>query len=67
MTQNWLKARAVIAGDLYRDGRIRRTECFRLEMDAFLGRDSGPIQYEANNDFRELQEQYESYFFTPRT
>ena len=49
-----LRARAIIAGDLYREGRILRCECFRIEMDAYLGRDSGPIQYEANNEFEEL-------------
>lgn len=49
-----LRARAIIAGDLYREGRILRCECFRLEMDAYLGRDSGPIQYEENTEFKDL-------------
>ena len=33
--QNELNARAIIAADLYRDGEITRTECFRVEMDAW--------------------------------
>jgi|DEB0MinimDraft_10_1074344.scaffolds.fasta_scaffold21536_4 hypothetical protein len=45
-----LKARAVIAGDLYREGKITRAECFRLEVDAAHGEDTGPIQYEDNDD-----------------
>lgn len=50
-----IKARAVIAGDLYREGRITRPECFRLEMDAALGYDSGPIAYEANTEYADLR------------
>lgn len=42
---NKLKARAIIAGDLYREGRITREECFRLEMDGLLGEDSGEIKF----------------------
>lgn len=49
-----LRCRAVIAGDLYREGRITRPEAFRLEMDAALGRDTGPIQYEANTDHYDM-------------
>lgn len=49
-----LRARAIIAGDLYREGRILRCECFRLEMDAYLGCDSGPIQYEESTEFEDL-------------
>ncbi len=40
-----LRARSVIAGDLYAEGKIERHECFRLEMDAFLGTDTGRIKY----------------------
>lgn len=54
MTQPELKARAVIAGDLWRQGRITRPECFRLEMDAALGRDTGTIRYEKDSEFQEL-------------
>lgn len=45
-----LKARASIGADLYREGRITRAECFRLAVDASIGQDSGPIEYEANDD-----------------
>ena len=55
-TQAWLDARAVIAGDLYRDGEITRQECWRLEMDAVLGEDSGPINYDPNADFEEASQ-----------
>lgn len=50
-TQKWLEARAVIAGDLFREGRITRAECFRIEMDSAIGEDSGDIKYQANSDF----------------
>lgn len=56
MTLDQLRARALIAGDLYREGRIVRTECFRLEMDSALGKDSGPIIYENNREYLELLE-----------
>ena len=49
-----LRCRAVIAGDLYREGRITRHEAFRLEMDAALGRDTGPITYEENADHHNM-------------
>ena len=45
-----LRARAVIAGDLYREGKITRAECFRVEVDAAHGEDTGEIQYEKNDD-----------------
>ena len=45
-----LRARSVIAGDFYREGTITRAECFRLEMDAAHGEDTGEIQYEKNDD-----------------
>lgn len=49
-----LKARAVIAGDLFREGRITRPECFRLEIDAATARDTGPIEYERNTEYADL-------------
>ena len=49
-----LRCRAVIARDLYREGRITRPEAFRLEMDAALGRDTGPINYEENTDHHDM-------------
>lgn len=45
-----LEARVAIAGDLYRKGRITRAEYFRLAVDAAIGQDSGPIEYETNED-----------------
>ena len=51
MTQDKLEARVIIAADLFRSGKIRRCECFRLEMDAALGEDTGPIRYAPNKDF----------------
>lgn len=45
-----LEARAIIAGDLFREGQITRAECFRLEVDAVLGQDSGPIRFDVNTD-----------------
>ena len=49
-----LNARAIIAGDLYKEGKITRSECFRLEMDASLGRNTGDIRYQDNNEYEEL-------------
>lgn len=49
-----LRCRAVIGGDLYREGRITRPEAFRLEVDASVGCDSGPIQYEPNTDHHDM-------------
>ena len=49
-----LKARAIIAADLWREGRITRGECRRLEADACLGRDSGPIRWEGNTEYSDL-------------
>ena len=49
-SQSHLNARVVIARDLYREGRITRAECFRLEVDAAHGQNTGPIEYEDNDD-----------------
>jgi hypothetical protein len=43
---SWLAARASIAGDLYREGRIAREECFRVEIDAMHNENTGPMKYE---------------------
>ncbi len=51
MTQKEMDARAIIAGDLYKDGEITRGECFRLEMDAFLGVNTGAITFSKNNQY----------------
>lgn len=54
MTPVELAARAVIAGDLFREGRITRCECFRLEVDAACSRTTGPINYERNTEYVDL-------------
>lgn len=41
----YLKARAVIAGDLYRARKISCGELLRLQDDATAGTDSGDIKY----------------------
>lgn len=53
LTQKELEARALIAGDLFKDGEITRRECFRIEMDAGLGKNSGDIKFEKNSDFED--------------
>lgn len=50
-SKQYLQARAIIAGDLFREGKITRHECFRIEMDAFLGEDTGDIKYQDNQDY----------------
>lgn len=52
MTQAELDARAVIAGDLFKEGEITRVECFRLEMDAALGENTGDLTFEKNEDYK---------------
>ena len=54
LPQNELNARALIAGDLFRQGRITQGECFRLEVDACIGRDTGPIEYVRNTEWADL-------------
>ena len=54
VAQSELDARALIAGDLYREGEITRSECFRLEMDAFLGEYTGPVNLRANTEYVDL-------------
>ena len=49
-----LAARAKIAEDLYREGKITRAECFRLGVDAAISRDSGPIKYETNDEHERM-------------
>ncbi len=48
---NYLNAKALIGSDLFIVGEITRPECFRLEMDALIGENSGDIQYKKNKDF----------------
>lgn len=49
----WLRARAVIAGDLFKEGKITRSECFRMEMDVVMGEDSGAMKLKSNADFKD--------------
>ena len=51
MEQKELEARALIAGDLLREGEVTRVECFRVEMDAALGENTGELKFEKNTDF----------------
>ena len=56
LTPKQLNIRASFAGELWREGKIERTECFRIEMDAALGTDSGPVTFESNSEYKELLE-----------
>ena len=51
--QKELEARALIAGDLFREGEITRAETFRAEIDALLGENSGDLKFEKNKDFED--------------
>jgi len=55
LTQSELDARALIAGDLLKDGEVERAETFRVEMDAALGENSGDLKFKKNKDY-ELDE-----------
>lgn len=55
MNQKELEARALIAGDLLREGEVTRAECFRVEVDALLGENTGELKFEKNKDW-ELKE-----------
>lgn len=48
---NRLDAKALIAGDLFKEGKITRVECFRIEIDALLGEDTGEIKFQDNTEF----------------
>jgi len=54
MTQKELEARALIAGDLFKEGEITREEGFRIEMDAALGENTGDIKFQKNTEYKEL-------------
>lgn len=41
----YLMAKSKIANDLYADGNITRTECFRHEVDLICGKDTGIINF----------------------
>ena len=53
LTQKELDVRASIAGDLFREGKVTRRECFRVEVDAALGENSGDLKFEENTDFQD--------------
>ena len=53
LSQKELKARALIAGDLLVEGEVARVECFRIEMDAALGKNTGDLKFEKNTDFED--------------
>jgi len=53
LTQKELEARALIAGDLLREGEVTRVETFRIEMDACLGENTGDLKFEKNTDFED--------------
>ena len=43
-TQRYLQAKEAAAIELYRGGKISRSECFRHEVDRSINEDSGPIK-----------------------
>ncbi len=43
--KKYLKAKAVIASDLYKEKQITQSECFRHEIDLMIGKDSGVIKF----------------------
>jgi len=53
LTQRELEARALIVGDLFKDGDATRVEAFRIEMDALLGENTGDLLFEKNTDFKD--------------
>lgn len=53
LTQKELDARALIVGDLFKEGEVTRRETLRIEMDAALGEDTGELKFEKNTDFKE--------------
>ena len=53
MTQKELEARALIAGDLMREGEVTRVETFRIGMDVALGENTGDLKFEKNTDFKD--------------
>jgi hypothetical protein len=53
LTQKELEARALIAGDLLREGEVTRVEAFRVGVDAALGENTGDLKFEKNTDFED--------------
>ena len=50
-SKSYLEARSLIASDLFREGKIKRIEMFRIEMDAAMLENTGELKYESNTDF----------------
>ena len=48
-----LEERALIAGDLFREGEVKRVECFRVEIDNLLDENTGDLKFEKNTDFED--------------
>lgn len=48
-----LNARALISGDLLKEGEVKRVEVFRVEMDALLGENTGDLKFEKNTDYED--------------
>ena len=53
LTQSELEARASIAGDLLKEGEVKRVEVLRVEIDALLGENTGDLKFEKNTDFED--------------
>ena len=53
LTQKELELRALVVGDLLREGEVTRVETFRIEMDAALGENTGDLKFEKNTDFED--------------
>lgn len=53
LTQKELEARALIAGDLLREGIVTRVETFRVGMDAAIGENTGELKFQKNTDFED--------------
>jgi hypothetical protein len=51
--QSELNARASIADDLFKEGKVTRVEAFRVEVDALLGENTGDLKFEDNTDFED--------------
>lgn len=53
LSKSELQARSLISGDLFRKGEITRVECFRVELDAAFGENTGDLKFENNTDYDE--------------
>lgn len=53
LSQKELEARALIAGGLLKEGEVTRVECFRIEIDAVLGKNTGDLKFKKNTDFED--------------